>query len=164
MDICKVIDVCVKYRVSISFGSEVTFRFHEAWILCYGFVSKNSFNLNLRQNVLTSTFNSVVFVLGTGVNFRPLFTSMSIMVLLKLLLDRFTTRGMLPMLVCRFFLANLGLCLAVGRMAKKNHFVYGAVSAQSFLNQIPSLLHFRRFCCLVSLVQVSSLKYRNIDR
>ena len=123
-----------------------------------GLSVKNSFNLNLRQNVLTSAFNSVVFVLGTGVNFRPLFTSMSIMVLFKLL-DRFTTRGMLPLLVCRFFLANLGLCLAVGRMAKKNHFVYGAVPVQSFLNQVPSLLHFRSFCCPSSLVQVPSLPH-----
>ena len=122
-----------------------------------GLSVKNSFNLNLRQNVLMSAFNSVVFVLGTGVNFRPLFTSMSIMVLFKLLRDRFTTRGMLPLLVCIFFLANLGLCLAVGRMAKKNHFVYGAVPVQSFPNQVPSLLHFRSFCCLVSLVQVPSL-------
>ena len=64
-----------------------------------GLSVKNSFNLNLRQNVLTSAFNSVVFVLGTGVNFRPLLSSMSIMVLFKLLLDRFTTRGMLPLLV-----------------------------------------------------------------
>ena len=122
-----------------------------------GLSVKNSFNLNLRQNVLTSAFNSVVFVLGTGVNFMPLFTSMSIMVLFKLLLDRFTTHDMLPLLVCRFFLANLGLCLAVGRMAKKNHFVYGAVPVQSrFPNQVPSLLHFRSFHCPVSLVQVPS--------
>ena len=39
-----------------------------------GLSVKSSFNLNLRQNVLTSAFNSVVFVLGTGVNFRPLYT------------------------------------------------------------------------------------------
>ena len=126
-----------------------------------GLSVKNSFNLNLRQNVLTSAFNSVVFVLGTGVNFRPLFTSMSIMVLLKLLRDRFTTRGMLPLLICRFFLANLGLCLAVGRMAKKNHFVYGAVPVQSFPNQVPSLLHFRSFCCSAFLFQVPSLRFRS---
>ena len=87
------------------------------------------------------------------------------MVLLELLLDRFTTRGMLPLLVCRFFLANLGLCLAVGRMAKKNHFVYGAVPVQSFPNQVLSLLHFRSFCCPVSLVQVPSLlHFRSFTR
>ena len=80
------------------------------------------------------------------------------MVLFKLLLDRFTTCSMLPLLVCNFFLANFGLSLAVGRMAKRNHFVYSAVSVQSrFPNQVPSLLHFRSFCCPVSLAQVPSL-------
>ena len=118
-----------------------------------GLSVKNSFNLNLRQNVLMSAFNSVVFVLGTGVNFRPLFTSMFIMVLLKLLLDRFTTRGMLPLLVCRFFLANLGLCLAVGRRAKKNHFV----TVQSRFKVSPI-----RFpvCCISEVSVVRFLSFR----
>ena len=34
-----------------------------------GLSIKSSFNLNLRQNVSTFAFNSVVFVLGTGVKF-----------------------------------------------------------------------------------------------
>ena len=114
------------------------------------------------MSFLTSAFNSVVFVFGTEVNFRPLFTSMSIMVLFKLLLDRFTTRGMLSLLVCSFFSANLGLCLAVGRMAKKIHFVYGAVPVQSRSpNQVPSLLHFRSFCCSTFFLQVPSLRFRS---
>ena len=66
-----------------------------------GLSVKNSFNLNLRQNVLTSAFNSVVFVLGTGVNFRPLFTSMSIMVNFR------------PLFTSMSIMVILGLCLRV---------------------------------------------------
>ena len=102
-----------------------------------------------------SAFNSVVFVLGTGVNFRPLFTSMSIMVLFKILLDRFTTCGILSLLVCSFFLANLGLCLAVGRMSKKNYFMIVAVLVQSrFQIRFPA-------CCIseVSVVQFLSFRF-----
>ena len=154
---CYLIDDASSIGSRFLLGVKLLLGFTRLGSSVIGLSVKNSFNLNLRQNVVTSAFNLVVFFLGTGVNFRPLFTSMSIMVLLKLLLDRFTTRGMLRLLVCRFFLANLGLCLAVDRMAKKNHFVYSAVLVQSFPNQVPSLLHFRSFCCPVSLIQVPSL-------
>ena len=100
--------------------SSIGSRFHLGVKLLLGFTRLGSSTIGLSIKILlilncdkmSYVCFLVMFNLGTGVNFRPLFTGMSIMVLFKLL-DRFTTRGMFPLLVCSFFLANPGLCLVV---------------------------------------------------